>query len=456
MDVQPGRILIIDDDEYILLTLKLYLEEYYKEVLTFSDPDKALQTFNDQNYDVILLDMNFKQGAQSGEEGLAMIDEIKERDPDCNIITMTAYGDVDVAVEAIKKGAIDFIVKPWQNEKLIATVNAAYQLSRERKKVEKLRSTQSLLNSRSGPEDRIIGDSFAIRDIFRTIDKVAPTDAEILILGENGTGKEMIARAIHNRSDRASEAFITVDLGAIPETLFESELFGHKKGAFTDARENRIGRITAASGGTLFLDEIGNLSPPLQAKILTVLQKRKVIPVGSNNEIDVDIRVICATNQDLRKLVSEGNFREDLLYRINTVEINMPPLRDRQEDIPPLLEHFISYYARKYQKEPGKITKGAVKFLQHYNWPGNIRELQHAAERAVIMTDGSGLKAEDFSFLSDKETSVDQIDDYNLDKLESWAIRKAIRKHKGNISHAARELGLSRGAMYRRMEKYGI
>ncbi|MBL6444901.1 sigma-54-dependent Fis family transcriptional regulator [Fulvivirga sp. 29W222] len=457
MTKQQGKILVVDDDEIILLTAKMFLEQYFSEVNTLNIPKNIPDELDKQTYDVVLLDMNFRQGETSGKEGMKWLKEIISISPETSVLLMTAYGEVNLAVEAMKEGAADFIVKPWQNERLLATVQTALKLSDQQKQVRHLKSQQKILSSSADHQaGDIIGRSKAIKEAFTIINKVAKTDADVLILGENGTGKEVAARAIHRQSNRADQVFISVDLGSISETLFESELFGHKKGAFTDAKEDRTGRFEAASGGTLFLDEIGNLSLALQAKLLTVLQNRKIIKVGSNHPVEVDVRVICATNSNLYNMVSEGSFREDLLYRINTVECTIPPLRNRIEDIPLLTDHFLEIYCKKYNKSKLYLPEGVIKRLQKYSWPGNIRELQHAIERAVIMSDGNELQSRDFSFPGDSPKEEQVFDNYNLENLEAWAIKNAIKKHNGNISHAAKELGLSRGAMYRRMEKYGI
>lgn len=457
MSKQSGKILIVDDDEIILLSAQMFLEQYFSEVHTLDKPEKIPNQLAKASYDVILLDMNFRQGETSGKEGMKWLKKILEISPETNVLLMTAYGELNLAVGAMKEGAADFIIKPWQNERLLATVQTALRLTDQQKQVRQLKSQQQILSSSADHQaGDIIGQSRAIKEIFRIIDKVACTDADVLILGENGTGKEVIARAIHRQSDRADQVFINVDLGSISETLFESELFGHKKGAFTDAKEDRTGRFEAASGGTLFLDEIGNLSPALQAKLLTVLQNRKIVKVGTNHPIEIDVRVICATNSNLYSMANEGTFREDLLYRINTVECTIPPLRDRLEDIPLLLNHFLETYCRKYNKHKLHLPENVVKGLQKYNWPGNIRELQHAVERAVIMSEGQELQNSDFSFLNNSKKEEQTFENYNLEEIEAWAIKNAIKKHQGKISHAAKELGLSRGALYRRMEKYGL
>lgn len=456
MSQENGKILIIDDDEYVRLSLKMLLEQYYT-ILAASHPSQIEEHLNkEEQFDVVLLDMNFKHGATSGEEGLSWLKKIKSASPQTSVILITAYADVETAVEGIQLGAMDFIVKPWQNEKLLATVKAAKDLAQEKHKVEQLKEKQQNINSAACVNNLLIGKSFAMDDIKKMIRKISSTEATILITGENGTGKEVVAREIHNQSERKKEVFMAVDLGAISEQLFESELFGHVKGAFTDARENRIGRIETASGGTLFLDEIGNLNPSMQSKLLTVLQRKEVIPVGGNAAKPVDIRVICATNSNLAQMVKEGKFREDLLYRINTMTIDIPSLRERPDDIDILADYFLNKYKVKYRKPLNQISADGFQSLKRYSWPGNVRELEHAIERAVIMSEGNELTDADFQFLNSDFKKSPAFDDLNLESLEEWAIRQAIKKHNGNVSHAADELGLSRGALYRRMEKYGI
>jgi DNA-binding NtrC family response regulator len=403
--------------------------------------------------------MNFRKGDTSGREGMQWLKKVIELDPSANVIMITAYGDVKVAVECLKNGAVDFVEKPWRNEKLLATIHAATRLSESKQEVKQLQSRQRIMSADIDQHyGEIVGESAIMKQIFQTIDKVAKTDANVLILGENGTGKELIARAIHRQSPRAEEVFINVDLGAIPETLFESELFGHKKGSFTDAKEDRTGRFEAASKGTLFLDEIGNLSLPMQAKLLTVLQNREIVKVGANQPTAIDIRLVCATNMPIYDMVRDKTFRQDLLYRINTVAITLPPLRDRVTDIPLLANHFLGVYARKYQKPSLKFAPETMKKLQAYNWPGNIRELRHTVERAVILCDGDMLQPDDFMLQNlIQQGGMDQsLDSYNLDDLEKWAIQKAMTRHQGNITKAAEELGLTRAALYRRLEKYGL
>lgn len=453
---EGGKILMIDDDEDVLLAAKMLLKKYSYHVIIEKNPNKIPFLLNNDTYDVILLDMNFSKDTTSGKEGFEWLRQIKEKEPSAVVIMITAFGDVEMAVRALKEGATDFVLKPWQNEKLIATISTAIRLKKSYNEVDKLRKAKDMLEEQiSQPFRDIIGNSPAIKDVFSLIDKVAKTDANILILGENGTGKELIARAIHQKSMRKDSSFVSVDMGAITETLFESELFGHKKGAFTDAREDRPGRFELAHGGTLFLDEIGNLSLSLQSKLLTALQSRQVTRVGSNHSMEVDIRLICATNLNLHQMVKDGKFRQDLLYRINTVEITIPPLSERGDDIPMLANHFLNYYSKKYRKDVLSISSEALTKLKKYAWPGNVRELQHAIERALIMADSPTLQESDFLF-SRKGNDAVNADTLNLDEVEKAAVAKAIQLHNGNISKAAEELGLTRASLYRRMEKYGI
>ena len=454
-----GSILIVDDNEDLLFAAKMLLKKHAKEVTIEKDPRKIPFLINNYSYDVILLDMNFTEDTTSGKEGFHWLKQIKEIEPKAVVILITAFGDVEMAVQALKEGATDFILKPWQNEKLLATMSAAIKLKESYNEVEKLSKKQKQLQAElKKPFKDIIGSSASMKNVFSIIDKVAKTDANVLILGENGTGKELIARAIHDRSQRHDEIFVTVDMGSITESLFESELFGHKKGSFTDAKEDRAGRFEVADNGTLFLDEIGNLNMPLQSKLLTVLQRREVTRIGTNKSIPVDIRLICATNMPLHEMIMENAFRQDLLYRINTVEIFLPPLRERLDDIPILAEHFLKSYSNKYRKRFKGFKSSALQLLQHYTWPGNIRELQHAIERAVIMSESDELDNRDFFFLSAKPTPEKIIASYtyNLDEVEKNMIQKAIDKNGGNISKAAKDLGLTRASLYRRLEKYGL
>jgi two-component system response regulator HydG len=458
MDKKTGKILIVDDDEDILQAARLLLKKHVGQVDTEKNPKIIPSLMKNNAYDVILLDMNFAKGATSGKEGFEWLNKILEADPAAVIVPITAFGDVSMAVRAIKEGATDFVLKPWQNEKLIATVSAAIHLRRSRIEADHLRSRQKQLSADlDQPFHDFIGQSQAMEKVFVSIQKVAKTDANVLILGENGTGKELVARELHRQSQRADEVFISVDMGAVSETLFESELFGHVKGAFTDAREDRAGRFEIASGGTLFLDEICNLPLTLQAKLLTILENRMVIRLGSNKHIPIDVRLICATNLPVHELVSENKFRQDLLYRINTVEIHMPSLKERVEDISLLVNHFLKIYCKKYKKSLKRVSPATLKRVEKYPWPGNVRELQHAIERAVIMSDSTALQPSDFFFpsIESKEDGI-VFDDFNLEEIEKMVIRKALSKHSGNISLAARELGLSRTSLYRRFEKYGL
>jgi DNA-binding NtrC family response regulator len=461
MKKQATKILIVDDEEDILMSLELFLSQHFEVVKTESNPYQIPRLVRNEHYDVIILDMNFKKADTSGRDGMMWLEKVKELSPDSNVIMMTAYADVKTAVEAVKTGALDFIEKPWRNEKLLTTLLSAQKLSQSRQQVQQLERKQKALSSNIDQQfGEIIGQSENMQPVYKMIEKVARTDANVLILGENGTGKELIARAIHRQSKRSEEVFITVDLGAIAETLFESELFGHKKGAFTDARADRTGQFEVASGGSLFLDEIGNLSQPLQAKLLSVLQTRQIRRIGANEPINVDIRLICATNMPLYEMVKENTFRQDLLYRINTVEIKLPALRERRTDIPLLADHFLKIYTRKYQKPTLKISPKAMKELQSYSWPGNIRELRHAVERAIILAEGPVLEISDFILQPSQDANQTQpseeLDSYNLADIEQWAIQQALTKHTGNISRAAEELGLTRAALYRRMAKYGL
>lgn len=455
---KSGRILVVDDDSDVLQAAKLFLKQHVSHVDTEKNPNSIPNLLKNYSYDLVLLDMNFTEDVSSGREGFHWLQKILEIDSSLAVVLITAYGDVEKAVKAVKMGATDFVLKPWQNEKLLATVNSALNLTESRREVNTLRTRQKQLSADIDQHYQdIIGKSAAMNRVFQTIEKVAKTEANVLITGENGTGKELVARALHRRSDRSDEVFISVDMGAIPESLFESELFGHEKGAFTDAKEARAGRFEIASGGTLFLDEIGNLPLHLQPKLLSVIETRKVTRIGSNKPMEIDIRLICATNEPILELVKNNEFRQDLLYRINTIEIQLPPLRDRTEDIPLLTSHFLKQYARKYDKDIQKLTDPALKKLQSYSWPGNVRELQHAVERAVIMTDHSVLQPEDFlltSLASEDSTMV--FDEYNLEEVEKTVIRKALDKHEGNISKSAEELGLTRASLYRRMEKYDL
>ncbi len=457
-----GNILVVDDDEDVLHALRLLLKKHARLVHTEKDPEQIPTLLKNEDYDLILLDMNFTQDVTSGREGFFWLDRILALDPAAVVVLITAYGGVETAVRAIKEGATDFVLKPWQNERLLATLSSATRLRASRREATRLRSRERQLRADLDQryQDFVGGVAPAMRRVFETIDKVARTEANVLILGENGTGKELVARALHRASQRAGEVFVTVDMGALTETLFESELFGHVKGAFTDAREDRAGRFEVASGGTLFLDEIGNLSLPLQAKLLTAIQRREVTRVGANKPVAFDVRLVCATNMPIYEMVKAKTFRQDLLYRINTVEIRLPPLRERPEDIPLLVDHFLEKYTRKYQKGVRGVQPAALKKMERYGWPGNVRELQHMIERALIMTESALLQPEDFFFAGDHELAGRPdglvFDSYNLEVIEKMVIRKALAKREGNISRAAEELGLTRASLYRRLEKYGL
>lgn len=458
MNDKVGKILAVDDNEDILFALKLLLKQHIEKIDTLNNPNLIPETLKNEEYDVILLDMNFTRDAISGQEGFDWLQRILEIDPQAVVVFITAYGDAEKAVRAIKAGATDFVLKPWQNEKLLATISSSVKLRRSRMEADSLRSRQrGIAQFMNMPFHDFIGNSEPMLQVFNTIQKVAKTDANVLILGENGTGKELVARALHRDSPRKDEVFISVDLGAITETLFESELFGHEKGAFTDAKTEKQGRFEIASGGTIFLDEIGNLSLAMQSKLLTVIERREVTRVGSNKPVKIDVRLICATNNNIRDMVSQNLFRQDLLYRINTVEIHLPPLRERGGDIELLTRHFLQQYSKKYKKPAKNVSAAGFKKLNMYPWPGNVRELQHAVERAVIMSDHHTLEPDDF-FLSapTKSTGELEFESYNLDDIEKTVIIKVLKQAQGNITIAANELGLTRTSLYRRMEKYGL
>ncbi|HYF04225.1 MAG TPA: sigma-54 dependent transcriptional regulator [Patescibacteria group bacterium] len=441
----PGKILIIDDDRDVLTAARLLLKQHYETVCTEVDPRQIPALLKSEKFDVILLDMNFTQDAGSGREGFHWLSEIRKINPAQTVVLITAYGGVEMAVQAMKQGAADFVLKPWHNDKLVETVAASM----------KSRSVAGESKKRTSYFD-MIGSSPAMQSVFLTIEKIAPTDANILILGENGTGKELVARAIHQASRRANGPFINVDVGALSETIFESELFGYTKGAFTDAKEDRAGRFELAHGGTIFLDEIGNLPFAFQHKFLSILQNREVIRLGSHTPRKIDVRLISATNMPLREMVEKKQFRQDLLYRMNTVELHLPPLRARRDDIALLANHFLKTYAQKYEKSFSSLSTDALKKLGDYAWPGNVRELQHVVERAVIMNDSGQFSHQDFLLNGSPGAGISEEETLNLEETERTLIRKAISKHGGNLSHAAKELGLTRASLYRRLEKYGL
>ncbi|TQV89365.1 sigma-54-dependent transcriptional regulator [Aliikangiella coralliicola] len=454
---QSAKLLIVDDDTDLLTAARILLKKHFSTVVTETDPEQLPVLLARDTFDVILLDMNFTLDAASGHEGLLWLDKVKKLSPKTIVIMMTAYGDTELAIAAMKKGATDFVLKPWQNDKLLATLTAAAQLSISNQEVSKLRSRQKIITQQQDKQFQdFLGQSSAMEKVFSSIEKAAVTDANVLILGESGTGKELVARALHRQSNRAGQSFINVDMGTISDNLFESELFGHKKGAFTDARQDRMGRFEAADKGSLFLDEIGNLPTPLQGKLLTAIQQKSITPVGSNQPVQVDIRLICATNANLLEQVEQQLFRQDLLYRINTVEINLPPLRQREDDIFLLAEHYLNHYQRKYKKTNLSLDKETRYLFKQYQWPGNVRELQHAIERAVIMSESTHLRPEDFPICHSTAKNKTNFDTFNLEQIEISTIKASLEHYQGNVSHAAKALGLTRTSLYRRMEKYAL
>ncbi len=451
-----GKILIVDDNEDVLFALNLLLEPYTEKIKVATTPDRIEYFMTTFHPDLILLDMNFSRDAISGQEGFESLKQILQIDPQAIVIFMTAYTDTDKAVRAIKAGATDFIPKPWEKDKLLATLTSGMRLRQSQQEVSILKEQVEILSGQNTSENDIIGESSVMQEVFTTINKLSNTDANILILGENGTGKDVIARLIYRCSPRYGKPFVTIDLGSIPEQLFESELFGFEKGAFTDAKKSKAGRMEVATNGTLFLDEIGNLSLPMQSKLLTAIEKRQISRLGSTQTVPIDVRLICATNADIRQMVEDGNFRQDLLYRINTIEIHIPPLRERGNDIILLADHFLDRYTRKYKKEIHGLTREAKNKLLKYAWPGNVRELQHTIERAVILGDGSMLKPENFLFHTTSKQKKEEEVILNLEQLERQAIEKALRISNGNISRAAEYLGITRFALYRKLEKLGL
>ncbi len=456
MKKYPARLLIVDDDEHVLLTSKMILKNYFEHVETLTSPKTLESTLKQHDIDVIVLDMNFKAGVTTGNEGIFWMNRIQQLSPHTQVVMQTAYSDIELAVKSIKEGAVDFLPKPWDKEKLVATIINAYQQSRSRKENRDLKSQQKALQHHlNQTQQPFIAASTAMKSILYTVEQVASTDANILILGENGTGKEVVAREIHNRSNRSDEAFISVDLGAIPPTLFESEMFGHEKGAFTDAKESRIGKCELANRGTLFLDEIGNLAPDLQMKLLSVIQTRSVCKVGSNKSVNLDLRIICATNAPIYDLVAAGKFRHDLFYRIKTVENKLPGLRDRKEDIPVFVNHFMEDFSRRYGKTV-ELDPLVMQKLLKYPWPGNIRELQHSIERAVILCRDHVLGEHDFHLSNYVEDDTTNTNTFNLSDVERNTIKQVLKKWNGNLTRAAEELGIGRTTLYRKIEAYGL
>jgi len=454
--MSTGKILVVDDQKSVLVALQLLLQDEFEEVITLSNPNSLLRTLETHSIDVVLLDMNFSAGVNTGNEGIFWLNKILEHDPKLSIILLTAYGDVELAVKAIKMGAVDFVLKPWDNRKLITTIKTAIQLRHSKQRVDRLEGEkQSLTQVLNQSETQMIGRSKAMLDLNRIIQKVAATDVNVLILGENGTGKELIAREIHVQSSRRNAVLISVDMGAVSESLFESELFGHVKGAFTDAKADKLGRFELASGGTLFLDEIGNLSLAMQAKLLSVLQTRQLIRLGDNQIREIDIRLVCATNRDLAQMVADGEFREDLLYRINTIHIDVPPLRKRGEDIAVLAEYYLHKYAQKYDKPKLRFSNKTLDKLMHYAWPGNVRELQHTIEKAVILTDNKELMADEFLFHQALKCKR-EYKATSLADMEKEMIALALEHHAGNMSRIANELGVARPTLYNKLKKYDL
>ncbi len=452
--LSKGKILIVDDDKNILRSLKILLDNEFEVVKTISNPNSLLSEYKKEEYDVILLDMNFSAGLNTGNEGIFWLHEILKADENAIVIFITAYGDVDLAVKAIKEGATDFVIKPWNNEKLISTLRSALKIRESQLEIKKLsKEKDTLSNEINKPTEKIIGFSSKMKEVFDLIEKVAGTEVNVLILGENGTGKELIAKEIHRKSKRKSNPMIGIDLGSIPETLFESELFGHKKGSFTDAKEDRTGRFEIANKGTLFLDEIGNIPTSLQAKMLTALQNKTITPIGSNSSTEIDVRLISATNKNLDKLIQEGLFREDLYYRINTLQIELPPLRQREDDIIPIAEYYLKIFTTKYEKPFLKLSHNAINTLQSYAWPGNIRELKHTIEKAVILCAGNTLQPSDFMLKSVQTSSEWPL---KFEEIEKTAIQRALANNSGKMIDAAKELGLTRQTLYNKIKKYNL
>ena len=450
---KKGKIFIVDDNEDVLFALNLLLEPFVEKVKVTTQPSRIEHFMTTFEPDVILLDMNFRRDAISGQEGFDCLEQILGIDPEAVVLFMTAYADTEKAVRAIKAGATDFIPKPWEKEKILATISSAVKLRQSRREVKQLQAKVEALSGQDKEVPLMIGQSKVMQEVFTTIRQLSDTDANILILGENGTGKDLVARSLRFFSPRQQAPFVTIDLGSVPESLFESELFGYEKGAFTDARKSKAGRMEVASGGTLFLDEIGNLSMSMQSKLLTAIEKRQISRLGATKSIPINVRLVCATNADIRQMVEEGNFRQDLLYRINTIEIHIPPLRERGEDILLLAEHFLKKYNHKYKKDIQGLTREAKQKLMKYPWPGNVRELQHAIERAVILAKNIWLKPNDFMLTPQPERKNEREEIFNLEELELDAIKRALKRCAGNVSSAAELLGITRYALYRKIEK---
>ena len=448
----PATVLLIDDDEDVLTSLSLYLKLHFKQVLTSNTPGRINELISQNEIDIVLLDMNFRKGTNDGKEGLYWLDHIKELRPDTSVLLITAYGSIELAVEALKRGASDFVVKPWNNQKLLQSLLRALELKRSKHKHQPERKPKK---TRDLQEEQLHSRSPQMQQVITVAEKVAATEANVLITGENGTGKEVMAAYIHRHSQRADKPLVTLDLGSVNENLFEAELFGYKKGAFTDAKEDKPGRFEMAQGGTLFLDEIGNIPMALQAKLLTAIQNKLISPVGSTTTLKVDCRIICATNANLQQEVASGSFRQDLLFRINTIELKLPPLRERKEDIPGLAQHFLNRFNDRYERGVS-LEKKAMDALKEYAWPGNIRELQHVIERSVILAESGSISNDDLQLTEQPATNFSDDDDLDLEELEKRHISRVLQKFEGNISHAARALKINRNTLYRKIEKYGL
>jgi two-component system response regulator HydG len=456
MNDEKGKLLIVDDNEELLLALRMFLSQHFSTIEILRNPNQIPAKLESEDFDLILLDMNFSAGQTSGNEGIYWMNRILEQDPEAGIVFITAYGDVELAVRAMHEGALDFIEKSWNDSKILSTILSAKRLRKSRLEVKKLKEKQKHFSDHIYHDYHLVSpESASMKKILETVDKVAGTDANVLILGENGTGKEVIAREIHYRSERSGEVFISVDLGSLPENLFESELFGHVAGAFTDAKQNRTGRFEIANGGTLYLDEIGNLPMNLQSKILSAIQNHEITRIGSSRPEHINIRLICATNKPLYEMVEMGQFREDLLYRINTIQIDIPPLRERIEDIPPLAAFFAGGFSAKYRDSQMKISRSAMEKLKKHNWFGNIRELQHTIEKAVILAESNILTPADIVFYT-KSPVREEPESFNLEENERRIISLALSRCRGNVSLTAKKLGINRSTLYDKMKKYGL
>jgi len=457
MQKPEGKVLIVDDNKEVLSTLKLFLQYEFEEVITIKNPIRIPEIFRTYDIDVVLLDMNFTAGISTGNEGIFWFNEIKKYDKNAIVVFITAYTDINLAVNAIKQGAFDFVIKPWDNDKIISTLKAAYKHRKSIIELENSKKIQNTLNEDiNKPFSQIIGKSKEIRQLFSIIEKVAVTDANVLLVGENGTGKELFAREIHRLSKRKDRIFLNIDMNTLSESLFESELFGHAKGAFTDAKEEKTGRLEVASGGTLFLDEIGNLPLNLQAKLLTVIENREFVKLGETKQRKFDVRLICATNKNLDQMVKQGSFRQDLLYRINTIKIVIPPLRDRITDIPIIANYYLALFSKQYEKGNLKFDEKAIEKMKKYYWPGNVRELKHTVEKVVILSDNDVISANQIELTVDDNYGMDIYKPMKLSEIEEVAIKKALKKYRGNLSKTAKELGIIRQTLYNKMKKYGI